>query len=710
MAAGSAPSAVFPAGAGQPHRHRAAGAHARAHPRPQRHSAGQQLRGLHPGNHAEQDARPGSDHRSTALHPADFGIRGAAFSQPAEHEPQLRGHADPQQAHRCRGGAFRRAALSLPRRGRSRQAVPQLPARGAGQSRHRLHRPHRAERAGQDCRQRRGFQLSGHRPHRQDGRGAAIRGAAPRHRRLRGGGGQRRGQARAQAAQRSRGARQHPGAVARHPPAEAGRGFVRQPHRRLRGDGPSIRRGARLRVHAHLRPQPVRRGHRSRELERAQHGSAQTPAQPRAARHLSARLHLQALPGAGRPVPGHPHAELHAERSRLLHARQAQIPRRRARRPRPGRHAQGHRGVVRHLFLHGGQRLGRGRHARLHAQVRLRPAYRHRPARRSQRPAAVQGLEAPRLQESRAAALVSGRDHQPGNRPGLQQLHADPDGQRPGRHGQPGHALQAAHGQDGGEHAVAPFRAHRLARDRKGRSAAGDVAGGSRRHGGREHRARRHRLRRVQGRSLHQRRKDRHGPGVHRGAEPEIQRVRSGAASAGPRAVHRLRPGGQSHRVRGADRRARRVGSRGGRAHRAQAGGLSPAGDVSERGRNREDLRRQATTRSIPIRQRQERRARRAGSEDAGAWRGGIFCRWRAAQARDAGRARAQAPGAKPASAPAIRPWPAPASAPAAGAQPIAAETLRHGRYARPGCEPGPLFTRFGARADNPDPDEGVRL
>ncbi len=82
----------------------------------------------------------------------------------------------------------------------------------------------------------------------------------------------------------------------------------------------------------------------------------------------------------------------------------------------------------------------------------------------------------------------------------------------------------------------------------------------------------------------------------------------------------------------------------------------------------------------------------------------------RAAQARDAGRARAQAPGAKPASAPAIRPWPAPASAPAAGAQPIAAETLRHGRYARPGCEPGPLFTRFGARADNPDPDEGVRL
>ena len=72
-----------------------------------------------------------------------------------------------------------------------------------------------------------------------------------------------------------------------------------------------------------------------------------------------------------------------------------------------------------------------------------------------------------------------------------------------------------------------------------------------------------------------------------------------------------------------------------------------------------------------------------------------------------AGAARAPTPG------PAVEPWPAPApSAPqSATASAAHAERLAlDGRYAPARCQPGPLFTRFGARPDNADPDEGVRL
>ena len=86
-------------------------------------------------------------------------------------------------------------------------------------------------------------------------------------------------------------------------------------------------------------------------------------------------------------------------------------------------------------------------------------------------------------------------------------------------------------------------------------------------------------------------------------------------------------------------------------------------------------------------------------------------------------------PGPKPARAPAsptstqaqadaIQPWPAaaassaspPAASPAAHTQHTAFDAPCDGRYPRPRCEPGPLFTRFGARHDNPDADEGTRL
>ena len=61
---------------------------------------------------------------------------------------------------------------------------------------------------------------------------------------------------------------------------------------------PRIRRGAGLRQQADLRPQPVRRRHRRRQLARAERVDRQAAAEPRPARHLPAGLDLQALHGA----------------------------------------------------------------------------------------------------------------------------------------------------------------------------------------------------------------------------------------------------------------------------------------------------------------------------------------------------------------------------------------------------------------------------
>ncbi len=60
-----------------------------------------------------------------------------------------------------------------------------------------------------------------------------------------------------------------------------------------------------------------------------------------------------------------------------------------------------------------------------------------------------------------------------------------------------------------------------------------------------------------------------------------------------------------------------------------------------------------------------------------------------------------------------IQPWPQAPAAPAAGATTAAAAgatAARDGRYAAPSCAPGPLFTRFGARPDHVDPQDGERL
>jgi len=66
---------------------------------------------------------------------------------------------------------------------------------------------------------------------------------------------------------------------------------------RAGGDRPAQRRGAGLRQQAGLRPEPVRRWHRPGKLEGTQRVDRQAAAEPRAARHLSARLDLQALHG-----------------------------------------------------------------------------------------------------------------------------------------------------------------------------------------------------------------------------------------------------------------------------------------------------------------------------------------------------------------------------------------------------------------------------
>ena len=187
-------------------------------------------------------------------------------------EQELRVAADPHQAHRRGGGALHRAALPLPRRRHQGAAVPQLPAGRGRQPPDRLHRPHQPGREGDD---------------RRLAEDAAPTTAAPSTSASSASSRATRASCTAstgfEEVETSAGGRavrrltstpadagQHAGAVDRHPAAGAGRGAVRRPARRAGGDRPAQRRGAGLRQQAHLRPQPVRRRHRRRELARAQ--------------------------------------------------------------------------------------------------------------------------------------------------------------------------------------------------------------------------------------------------------------------------------------------------------------------------------------------------------------------------------------------------------------------------------------------------------
>ena len=74
----------------------------------------------------------------------------------------------------------------------------------------------------------------------------------------------------------------------------------RRPTRCLDRDRAEDGRRAGIRREAHVRPESVCRWHRSEELGRAEQRSRQTTAEPRVARHVSDRLDLQTISGAGR--------------------------------------------------------------------------------------------------------------------------------------------------------------------------------------------------------------------------------------------------------------------------------------------------------------------------------------------------------------------------------------------------------------------------
>ena len=116
-------------------------------------------------------------------------------------------------------------------------------------------------------------------------------------------------------------ARQQPRAVARHRAAAGGRAGVRRQARRAGRDRAEDGRRARVRVVAELRPELVRRRHRPADLGRAEQLDRQAAPEPPAARHLPARLDVQAVHGARRPDARQAHAGLGLPGSRLLHVR-----------------------------------------------------------------------------------------------------------------------------------------------------------------------------------------------------------------------------------------------------------------------------------------------------------------------------------------------------------------------------------------------------
>jgi penicillin-binding protein 2 len=122
---------------------------------------------------------------------------------------------------------------------------------------------------------------------------------------------------------------------------------------------------------AQLRSQPVRRWHRLAELARAQRIAGQADGQSRPERRLSARLHLQALHGAGGTGTGQAPAGAGDFRSGLLQFRRPPFPRRQEGRPRHGGHVQVHRAFLRHLLLHAGQRHGHRQYRRFMGRLGL---------------------------------------------------------------------------------------------------------------------------------------------------------------------------------------------------------------------------------------------------------------------------------------------------------------------------------------------------
>src|SRR6266516_2372048 len=237
-------------------------------------------------------------------------------------------------------------------------------------------------------------------------------------------------------------------------------------------------------------------------------------------------------------------------------------------RARPRQPAQGHRRVVRRMLLPGGAPAGRRWDRRVRASARARAPHRHRPPARADRHDPGHRVEAAALRP----AVVRGRDAFGGDRPGLRDRHAAPDGEpdgdprqrrhpppallreagrRRGREGARGRARGARPGASQEEHARAGARGHARRGDERERH--GQEGARARHRGGGE---------------------DGHLAGGQDGRGPRAREPRR-PGDARPRVVHRLRA---LRRARDRDRLHRRArGRRGRRLRRARrAAGARP--------------------------------------------------------------------------------------------------------------------------------------
>ena len=235
-------------------------------------------------------------------HPA---ARPQALQEAPRRIQELREHAAAHALDRRGSRALRRQPLSLSRRRHQGAAVPPVPVRRSRLARHRLHRPRhrqgpRAHRVvGRDR------ELQGLRLHRQGGRRAVLRARAARHDGRGGSRGRRR---------RARGAHAVAHAARARATTCACRSTSSCRKRRSRPSATAAARWSRSSPstgdilafvsQAGLRPQPVRRGHRSRELGAAQRLARQAAAQSSAARRVSAGLDDQAVPALGALTSG----------------------------------------------------------------------------------------------------------------------------------------------------------------------------------------------------------------------------------------------------------------------------------------------------------------------------------------------------------------------------------------------------------------------
>ena len=147
------------------------------------------------------------------------------------------------------------------------------------------------------------------------------------------------------------------------------------------------------------------------ELERTQYLARQAADEPAAVGHLSARLDLQALHGAGGAGTGQAPPDHGISRPRLLHARRAPLQRRQAGRPRLRRHVPLDRRCPATPITTSSATTWAS--TRIHDFMQpfgFGQPDRHRPRTRKDRRAAVAGMEGERFKRNRAAQKWFGGD------------------------------------------------------------------------------------------------------------------------------------------------------------------------------------------------------------------------------------------------------------------------------------------------------------